>query len=285
MNIQKIKKKGFFLIFTILALFCLVNCGKDNDSPIEENNSKESISNENTSKELEALKKPIDLSALTFNEAQQKLIDIHIADFPKDTEVVEGKNAIDEKLDSVIQHYYRKTKNGESTGGGFKETYFKRGTKEGFTGKIIHSDFYTSSYIEEYIKDGVAVLRISYGNGEKYRGDALLMGGGIEKYPGSENSLKILDYLNVSDDKENQISYDFKSDFINENYAKENGITLDDHKQCPILVITKKMNGIVIKNTYYYYDFSTGKFVTKYEEILPENLEFAKTSEIIYKDK
>ena len=45
MNIQKIKKKGFFLIFTILALFCLVNCGKDNDSPIEENNSKESISN------------------------------------------------------------------------------------------------------------------------------------------------------------------------------------------------------------------------------------------------
>ena len=124
MNIQKIKKKGFFLIFTILALFCLVNCGKDNDSPIEENNSKESISNENTSKELEALKKPIDLSALTFNEAQQKLIDIHIADFPKDTEVVEGKNAIDEKLDSVIQHYYRKTKNGESTGGGFKEIYF-----------------------------------------------------------------------------------------------------------------------------------------------------------------
>ena len=112
MNIQKIQKKGFFLIFTILALFCLVNCGKDNDSPIEENNSKESISNENTSKELEALKKPIDLSALTFNEAQQKLIDIHIADFPKDTEVVEGKNAIDEKLDSVIQHYYRKTKNG-----------------------------------------------------------------------------------------------------------------------------------------------------------------------------
>ena len=229
MNIQKIKKKGFFLILTILALFCLVNCGKDNDSPIEENNSKESISNENTSKELEALKKPIDLSALTFNEAQQKLIDIHIADFPKDTEVVEGKNAIDEKLDSVIQHYYRKTKNGESTGGGFKEIYFKKGTKEGFTGKIIHSDFYTSSYIEEYIKDGVAVLRISYGNGEKYRGDALLMGGGIEKYPGSENSLKILDYLNVSDDKENQISYDFKSDFINENYAKENGITLDEY--------------------------------------------------------
>ena len=285
MNIQKIKKKGFFLILTILALFCLVNCGKDNDSPVEENNSKESISNENTSKELEALKKPIDLSALTFNEAQQKLIDIHIADFPKDTEVVEGKNAIDEKLDSVIQHYYRKTKNGESTGGGFKETYFKKGTKEGFTGKIIHNDFYTSSYIEEYIKDGVAVLRISYGNGEKYRGDALLMGGGIEKYPGSENSLKILDYLNVSDDKKNQISYDFKSDFINENYAKENGITLDDHKQCPILVITEEMNGIVIKNTYYYYDFSTGKFVTKYEEILPENLEFAKTSEIIYKDK
>mgnify|MGYP000854196957 FL=1 len=231
------------------------------------------------------MKKPIDLSALTFNEAQQKLIDIHIADFPKDTEVVEGKNAIDEKLDSVIQHYYRKTKNGESTGGGFKEIYLKKGTKEGFTGKIIHSDFYTSSYIEEYIKDGVAVLRISYGNGEKYRGDALLMGGGIEKYPGSENSLKILDYLNVSDDKENQISYDFKSDFINENYAKENGITLDDHKQCPILVITKKMNGIVIKNTYYYYDFSTGKFVTKYEEILPENLEFAKTSKIMYKDK
>ena len=197
MNIQKIKKKGFFLILTILALFCLVNCGKDKDSPVEENNSKESISNENTSKELEALKKPIDLSALTFNEAQQKLIDIHIADFPKNTEVVEGKNAIDEKLDSVIQHYYRKTKNGESTGGGFKEIYFKKGTKEGFTGKIIHSDFYTSSYIEEYIKDGVAVLRISYGNGEKYRGDTLLMGGGIEKYPGSENSLKILDYLNT----------------------------------------------------------------------------------------
>ena len=285
MNIQKIKKKGFFLILTILALFCLVNCGKDNDSPVEENNSKESISNENTSKELEALKKPIDLSALTFNEAQQKLIDIHIADFPKDTEVVEGKNAIDEKLDSVIQHYYRKTKNGESTGGGFKETYFKKGTKEGFTGKIIHSDFYTSSYIEEYIKDGVAVLRISYGNGEKYRGDALLMGGGIEKYPGSENSLKILDYLDVSDDKKNQISYDFNSDFINEKYAKENGITLDDYGRCPILVITERMNGIVIKNTYYYYDFNTGKLVTKYEEILSENLEFAKTSEIIYKDK
>ena len=285
MNIQKIKKKGFFLILTILALFCLVNCGKDNDSPIEENNSKESISNENTSKELEALKKPIDLSALTFNEAQQKLIDIHIADFPKDTEVVEGKNAIDEKLDSVIQHYYRKTKNGESTGGGFKETYFKKGTKEGFTGKIIHSDFYTSSYIEEYIKDGVAVLRISYGNGEKYRGDALLMGGGIEKYPGSENSLKILDYLDVSDDKKNQISYDFNSDFINEKYAKENGITLDDYGRCPILVITERMNGIVIKNTYYYYDFNTGKLVTKYEEILSENLEFAKTSEIMYKDK
>ena len=285
MKIQTIKKKICFLIFIILALFCLVNCGKDSDSQGGENNSNESISNENTSKELEALKKPIDLSALTFNEAQQKLIDIHIADFPKDTEVVEGKNAIDEKLDSVIQHYYRKTKNGESTGGGFKETYFKKGTKEGFTGKIIHSDFYTSSYIEEYIKDGVAVLRISYGNGEKYRGDALLMGGGIEKYPGSENSLKILDYLDVSDDKKNQISYDFNSDFINEKYAKENGITLDDYGRCPILVITERMNGIVIKNTYYYYDFNTGKLVTKYEEILSENLEFAKTSEIIYKDK
>lgn len=285
MKIQTIKKKISFLVITILALFCLVNCGKDSDSQGGENNSNESISNENTSKELEALKKPIDLSALTFNEAQQKLIDIHIADFPKDTEVVEGKNAIDEKLDSVIQHYYRKTKNGESTGGGFKETYFKRGTKEGFTGKIIHSDFYTSSYIEEYIKDGVAVLRISYGNGEKYRGDALLMGGGIEKYPGSENSLKILDYLDVSDDKKNQISYDFNSDFINEKYAKENGITLDDYGRCPILVITERMNGIVIKNTYYYYDFNTGKLVTKYEEILSENLEFAKTSEIIYKDK
>jgi len=285
MKIQTIKKKIYFLIFIILALFCLVNCGKDSDSQGGENNSNESISNENTSKELEALKKPIDLSALTFNEAQQKLIDIHIADFPKDTEVVEGKNAIDEKLDSVIQHYYRKTKNGESTGGGFKETYFKKGTKEGFTGKIIHSDFYTSSYIEEYIKDGVAVLRISYGNGEKYRGDALLMGGGIEKYPGSENSLKILDYLDVSDDKKNQISYDFNSDFINEKYAKENGITLDDYGRCPILVITERMNGIVIKNTYYYYDFNTGKLVTKYEEILSENLEFAKTSEIIYKDK
>lgn len=285
MKIQTIKKKISFLVITILALFCLVNCGKDSDSQGGENNSNESISNENTSKELEVLKKPIDLSALTFNEAQQKLIDIHIADFPKDTEVVEGKNAIDEKLDSVIQHYYRKTKNGESTGGGFKETYFKRGTKEGFTGKIIHSDFYTSSYIEEYIKDGVAVLRISYGNGEKYRGDALLMGGGIEKYPGSENSLKILDYLDVSDDKKNQISYDFNSDFINEKYAKENGITLDDYGRCPILVITERMNGIVIKNTYYYYDFNTGKLVTKYEEILSENLEFAKTSEIIYKDK
>lgn len=285
MKIQTIKNKISFLVITILALFCLVNCGKDSDSQGGENNSNESISNENTSKELEALKKPIDLSALTFNEAQQKLIDIHIADFPKDTEVVEGKNAIDEKLDSVIQHYYRKTKNGESTGGGFKETYFKRGTKEGFTGKIIHSDFYTSSYIEEYIKDGVAVLRISYGNGEKYRGDALLMGGGIEKYPGSENSLKILDYLDVSDDKKNQISYDFNSDFINEKYAKENGITLDDYGRCPILVITERMNGIVIKNTYYYYDFNTGKLVTKYEEILSENLEFAKTSEIIYKDK
>ena len=285
MKIQTIKKKIYFLIFIILALFCLVNCGKDSDSQGGENNSNESISNENTSKELEALKKPIDLSALTFNEAQQKLIDIHIADFPKDTEVVEGKNAIDETLDSVIHHYYRKTKNGESTGGGFKETYFQKGTKEGFTGKIIHSDFYTSSYIEEYIKDGVAVLRISYGNGEKYRGDALLMGGGIEKYPGSENSLKILDYLDVSDDKKNQISYDFNSDFINEKYAKENGITLDDYGRCPILVITERMNGIVIKNTYYYYDFNTGKLVTKYEEILSENLEFAKTSEIIYKDK
>ena len=108
MNIQKIKKKGFFLIFTILALFCLVNCGKDNDSPIEENNSKESISNENTSKELEALKKPIDLSALTFNEAQQKLIDIHIADFPKDTEVVEGKNAIDEKMENQQEEDLKK---------------------------------------------------------------------------------------------------------------------------------------------------------------------------------
>ena len=285
MNIQTIKKKMYFLVLIVLALFCLVNCGKDSDSQGGENSLNESVSNENTSKELEALKKPIDLSALTFNEAQQKVIDIHIADFPKDIEVVEGKNVIDEKLDSVIQCYRYKTKDGEITNGGFKEIYFKKGTKEGFTGKIIHSDFYTSSYIEEYVKDGIAVLRISYGNGEKYRGDALLMGGGIEKYPGSENSLKILDYLNVSDDKKNQISYDFKSDFINENYAKENGITLDDHKQCPILVITEEMNGIVIKNTYYYYDFSTGKFVTKYEEILPENLEFAKTSEIIYEDK
>ena len=285
MNIQTIKKKMYFLVLIVLALFCLVNCSKDSDSQGGENSLNESVSNENTSKELEALKKPIDLSALTFNEAQQKLIDIHIADFPKDIEVVEGKNVIDEKLDSVIQRYRYKTKDGEITNGGFEEIYLKKGTKEGFTGKIIHSDFYTSSYIEEYVKDGVAVLRISYGNGEKYRGDALLMGGGIEKYPGSENSLKILDYLNVSDDKKNQISYDFKSDFINENYAKENGITLDDHKQCPILVITEEMNGIVIKNTYYYYDFSTGKFVTKYEEILPENLEFAKTSEIIYKDK
>ena len=48
------------------------------------------------------------------------------------------------------------------------------------------------------------------------------MGGGIEKYPGSENSLKILDSLDVYDNKQNEISYDFQSDFINENYAKEN---------------------------------------------------------------
>ena len=273
MNIQTIKKKMYFLVLIVLALFCLVNCSKDSDSQGGENSLNESVSNENTSKELEALKKPIDLSALTFNEAQQKVIDIHIADFPKDIEVVEGKNVIDEKLDSVIQHYRYKTKDGETTNGGFEEIYFKKGTKEGFTGKIIHSDFYTSSYIEEYVKDGIAVLRISYGNGEKYRGDALLMGGGIEKYPGSENSLRILDYLDVSDDKENEISYDF------------NGITLDDYGRCPILVITEEMNGIVIKHTYYYYDFNTGKLVTKYEEILPENLEFAKTSEIIYEDK
>ena len=271
MNIQTIKKKMYFLVLIVLALFCLVNCSKDSDSQGGENSLNESVSNENTSKELEALKKPIDLSALTFNEAQQKVIDIHIADFPKDIEVVEGKNVIDEKLDSVIQRYRYKTKDGEITNGGFEEIYLKKGTKEGFTGKIIHSDFYTSSYIEEYVKDGVAVLRISYGNGEKYRGDALLMGGGIEKYPGSENSLRILDYLDVSDDKENEISYDFNSDFINEKYAKENGITLDDYGRCPILVITEEMNGIVIKHTYYYYDFNTGQLVTKYEEILHED--------------
>lgn len=44
------------------------------------------------------------------------------------------------------------------------------------------------------------------------------------------------------------------------------------------------MNGIPIKHIYYY-DFNTGKSVTKYEEIFPENLEFAKTSKIIYNEE
>ena len=32
MNIQTIKKKMYFLVLIVLALFCLVNCGKDSDS-------------------------------------------------------------------------------------------------------------------------------------------------------------------------------------------------------------------------------------------------------------
>lgn len=260
---MNIKKKIYFLILIISALFCLVNCSKDKDSQGRENNS-----NESTFKELEKLKKPIDFTSLTFNEAQQKLIDIYIADFPKDIEAIEWKKSGDETLDRVAKRYYYKAKDGKESGGSFKEIYFKKGTKESFTGKIIYKDFYTSSHIEEYIKDGEEVLGISYGNGEKYSG--------------SENSLKLLDSLDVCDNKQNQISYDFQSDFINEKYAKENGITLDDYGRCLILVITERMNGILIKHIYYYYDFNTGKPVTKYEETFPENLEFAKTSKIIY---
>ena len=247
-----IKKRMYFLVLIILALFCLVNCSKDSNS---------SESGENIFKESEALKKPIDFSTLTFNEAQQKLIDIYTSDFPKDMEIIKGYEAIDRK----VQHYHRKTKDGEIIGkSGTKATYLKKGTKEVFTGKVMHNFI---GHSDEYIKDGVAVLNIRYGNGTHF---------------GFDNCLDLLSELDVNDDKLNQVSYSFQITRINENYAKENGITLNEDGECPSLNISEKVNDIVVKITYYFYDLNSKKYITKYEEILTENLEYLKNTEMVY---
>jgi hypothetical protein len=60
-------------------------------------------------------------------------------------------------MDLDVQHYYRKTKDGKVSGRGTKTTYFKKGTKEGFTVKVMY-DFI--GHTDEYIKDGVVVIYI-----------------------------------------------------------------------------------------------------------------------------
>ena len=121
MNIQKIKKKVFFLILTILALFCLVNCGKDDD----------------TIEELKGLKKSINFTKLTFNEAQEKLAKTYIPDFPKDEEILKNTSF---EADRAIERYSIET--GQGTKLSDNNFYFKKGSKIPFTGTLIYPRLY-----------------------------------------------------------------------------------------------------------------------------------------------
>ena len=272
MNIQKIKKKVFFLILTILALFCLVNCGKDDD----------------TIEELKGLKKSINFTKLTFNEAQEKLAKTYIPDFPKDEEILKNTSF---EADRAIERYSIET--GQGTKLSDNNFYFKKGSKIPFTGTLIYPRLYstdeqvtmTENYMknkrdeiiqgvkegyivnskEFYIKDGREILSISYDSGKKYFNN--------------ENCLRLLDYIKIADDKGNEVYYSFKKAFVNTDYAKEQGIPLE-YDQCPQLRVTETVNGIIVKITYYYYNLETGKFITKYEEGLPEDLELARTAKV-----
>ena len=131
-----------------------------------------------------------------------------------------------------------------------------QGVKEGY---IVNSK-------EFYIKDGREILSISYDSGKKYFNN--------------ENCLRLLDYIKVADDKGNEVYYSFKKAFVKTDYAKEQGIPLE-YDQCPQLRVTETVNGIIVKITYYYYNnLETGKFITKYEEGLPEDLELARTAKV-----
>lgn len=249
MSIQVVKKKIFFGILIILALFYLVNCNKEGIL-LNENSSIE-----NATKELDVLRKTIDFSNLSLNEAQKKLMDLYTADFPKDIVTIKGHEEKDKVIDWIVQNYSRKTKDGKTIDGGGQFFYFKKGTKERFTGKIIYSMLY--NYSEEYIKDGKKVIYIQ---------------------DSGENSFSLQAY----GDNFNEISYSFEREHnVNKDYLKANGITVDSYGACPVLTIKEKVNNVTIKKTYYYYDANTKKPVTKYEEFLPENFEYLKNTEMV----
>lgn len=276
MNIQKIKKKVFFLILIILALFCLVNCGKDDD----------------TIEELKGLKKSINFTKLTFNEAQEKLAKTYIPDFPKDEEILKNTSF---EADRAIERYSIET--GQGTKLSDNNFYFKKGSKIPFTGTLIYPRLYstdeqiamTEDYIknrryeiiqgvkdgyvansgEAYIKDGRKVLSISYDSGKEYFNN--------------ENCLRLLGRVVVADDNGNEVHYRFLKNFVDTNYAKEKGIPFE-YDQCPQLRIAETVNGILVKHTYYFYDLNTGKFIAKYEEDLSGNLELAKTAKIVNRE-
>ena len=277
MKIQTIKNKISFLVITILALFCLVNCDKSEDNSIEE---------------LKGLKKSIDFTKLNFNEAQEKLVKTYVPDFPKDSETIKSNSfGAYEELYKAIERCSLETRQGIQLSDNI--LYFKKNTKKPFTGIFIYPRLYstdeqvtmTENYMknkrdeiiqgvkegyivnskEFYIKDGREILSISYDSGKKYFNN--------------ENCLRLLDYIKVADDKGNEVYYSFKKDFVNTDYAKEQGIPLE-YDQCPQLRVTETVNGIIVKITYYYYNLETGKFITKYEEGLPEDLELARTAKV-----
>ena len=98
MKIQTIKKKISFLVITILALFCLVNCDKSEDNSIEE---------------LKGLKKSIDFTKLNFNEAQEKLVKTYVPDFPKDSETIKSNSfGAYEELYKAIERCSLETRQG-----------------------------------------------------------------------------------------------------------------------------------------------------------------------------
>ena len=47
-------------------------------------------------------------------------------------------------------------------------------------------------------------------------------------------------------------------------------------------MINERVNNIIVKSTYYYYDSNTKKSITKYEQILTENLEYLKNTKMVY---
>ena len=46
-------------------------------------------------------------------------------------------------------------------------------------------------------------------------------------------------------------------------------------------MINERVNNIIVKSTYYY-DSNTKKSITKYKQILTENLEYLKNIEMVY---
>ena len=136
------KNKIFFWILSVLALFFILGCGKS----IKE------IGEEDI---LKAEK--IDFTALTFNEAQEKLISEY------------SRDAIPEETSIRSKYYTLVTKDGEI--GKRKNFIVDTKSKKTFSGRILHEGKHSNTRVEELVKNRNIVALLLYFPQGKTRSD------------------------------------------------------------------------------------------------------------------